>query len=185
MKTLQKTLVLAAVLAGVLVGVSPAGAEETVIRNGQPITGFRGSGQSMWIGRIYVPAGRRQLVVSTSGGYGDCDLYLRRDQSNQGQWDFRSKSNDTDEQIVVTRPAEGWWHVGLLASGNYTGVTLLARFDQPHPITRRHIGGLDQFEPNSKRELAGQIFTGRPQLHTINPDGDEDWIMFVPRQSGR
>ena len=43
----------------------------------------------------------------------------------------------------------------------------------------------DEFEPNSKRDLALQIFTGQPQLHTINPDGDEDWIMFVPRQSGR
>jgi len=188
-------------------GVSPAGAGETVIRNGQPIGGFRGSRQSMWVGRIHVPAGRRQLVVSTSGGYGDCDLYLRHERSNQGQWDFRSKSNDTDEQIAVTRPAEGWWQVGLLASGNYTGVTLVARFDEPHsrdicncgckgdkheherrarrPDPRRHLGGLDEFEPNSKRELALQIFAGRSQLHTINPDGDEDWIMFAPRQTGR
>ena len=46
-------------------------------------------------------------------------------------------------------------------------------------------GGVDEFEPNSKRELALQIFTDKAQLHTINPDGDEDWIMFVPRQSGR
>ena len=30
-----------------------------------------------------------------------------------------------------------------------------------------------------------QIFEGRPQAHTINPDGDEDWIMFVPRRAGR
>ena len=56
-----------------------------------------------------------------------------------------------------------------------------------HEHDRRggHQGGVDEFEPNSKRELAMQIFTGQTQLHTINPDGDEDWIMFVPRQSGR
>jgi hypothetical protein len=56
-----------------------------------------------------------------------------------------------------------------------------------HEHERRHKnhGGVDEFEPNSKREMALQIFTGQEQLHTINPDGDEDWIMFVPRQSGR
>ncbi|MBT3202663.1 MAG: hypothetical protein HN350_22410, partial [Phycisphaerales bacterium] len=43
----------------------------------------------------------------------------------------------------------------------------------------------DEFEPNSKRDMALQIFTNQTQLHTINPDGDEDWIMFVPDQSGR
>ncbi len=200
-------MVLAVVLASVVVGVAQAGAEETVIRNGRAITGFRGSGQSLWVGRIHVPAGTRQLVVSISGGYGDCDLYLRHDRGNRRQWDFRSKSHDNDEQIIVTRPAEGWWQVGLQAFGRYSGVTLLARFDEPqrhgtcncgckgdrnehqrrvrHPGPRRRLGGIDEFEPNSKRERAMQIFAGRPQLHTINPDGDEDWIMFAPRQTGR
>ena len=53
------------------------------------------------------------------------------------------------------------------------------------PAGARYLGGVDEFEPNSEREQAMQIFAGQPQLHTINPDGDEDWIMFAPRQSGR
>ena len=53
------------------------------------------------------------------------------------------------------------------------------------PVGAQHLGGVDEFEPNSQRELAMQVFAGQPQLHTINPDGDEDWIMFTPRQSGR
>ncbi|MDP6542408.1 MAG: PPC domain-containing protein [Phycisphaerae bacterium] len=191
MKTLQTTLVSAVVLAGVLVGVSAAGAGETVIKNGQAISGFRGSSQSTWVGRIYVPTGARQFVVSTSGGYGDCDLYLRREQGNQGSWDFRSKSNSNDERIALAMPAEGWWQVGLIAAGEYSDLTLHAQFDeplqqfQPQPVQVLQVGGVDEFEPNSKRELAMQIFAGQGQLHTINPDGDEDWIMFVPRQSGR
>jgi len=53
------------------------------------------------------------------------------------------------------------------------------------PAGAGNVGRGDEFEPNSKRELAMQVFPGQGQLHTINPDGDEDWIMFVPRQSGR
>ena len=53
------------------------------------------------------------------------------------------------------------------------------------PAGAGNVGRGDEFEPDSKRELAMQVFAGQPQLHTINPDGDEDWIMFVPRQSGR
>ncbi len=53
------------------------------------------------------------------------------------------------------------------------------------PAGAGNSGRGDEFEPDSKRELAMQVFAGQPQLHTINPDGDEDWIMFVPRQSGR
>ena len=191
MKSLRKTLVAAAVLAGVLAGVSAGRAGETVIRNGQTIGGFRGSSQSMWVGRIYVPAGARQFIVSTSGGDGDCDLYLRPEQGAQDAWDFQSKSNDNNERIVLAMPAEGWWQVGLLAAGDYSGLTLHVRFDepqpqlQPQPVQVVQADGVDEFEPNSKRELAMQIFVDQTQLHTINPDGDEDWVMFVPRRSGR
>ncbi|MCP4378527.1 MAG: hypothetical protein GY794_20420, partial [bacterium] len=196
MKARQKyrTLLLTVVLMGVLSGLASADAAVSVIHSGRAITGFRGSNRSMWVGRIYVPAGTRHLVVTTSGGYGDCDLYLRRENNNRGQWDHSSKSSDTDERIALVRPNQGWWQVGLMGSGNYTGVTLLAQLgqadqrrhvDQPRRVvTRRRIRG-DEFEPNSKRELAGQIFSGQTQRHLLNQDDDEDWIMFAPRQAGR
>jgi len=219
MKSLRKTLVSAALMAGVLVGASAAWAGETVIANGQTIGGFRGSPQSMQVARIYVPAGARRFVVSTSGGSGDCDLYIRREQAKQGSWDFISTSNSNNERIALAMPAEGWWQIGLMGASDYSDLTLHAQFDepqqqlqpqpqpvvqsqpagqsqpvvqpqpagqpQPQPAEVLQTTGVDEFEPNSKRDLAMQIFTGQPQAHTINPDGDEDWIMFVPRRSGK
>jgi hypothetical protein len=184
----QKTLLLTVVLLGVLSGLGTADAAVSVIHSGRAITGFRGTNRSMWVGRIYVPAGSRQLVVTTSRGYGDCDLYLRHEDNNRGQWDYSSKSNNTDERIALVRPEQGWWQVGILASGNYTGVTLLAQVgpvDQPRRVVTRVLNRGDEFEPNSKRELAAQIFSGQTQRHLLNPDDDEDWIMFAPRQAGR
>lgn len=227
MKALQKTLVLAAISAVVLVSAAPVQAELRVLSNGVPINNCSGSVRSMSLRRLYIPAGVTQLVITASGGQGDCDLYVRRERGFNQHWDFRSQSNSTNERVAILRPKEGWWQVGLLAPGAYSGVTLLVRFDnprllrrpqprlvpryRPQPDPKRHstcdcgckgdkndherrhrhresarrLGGTDEFEPNSKRELAMQIFTGKSQVHTINPDGDEDWIMFVPRSSGR
>ena len=89
---------------------------------------------------------------------------------------------------VVMVGAAQVWAGDQLVYGNRTHNTCNCgcKGDQ-HEHGRRVLlrGRVDEFEPNSKRELALQIFTDRAQLHTINPDGDEDWIMFVPRQSGR
>ena len=52
------------------------------------------------------------------------------------------------------------------------------------PAGARYLGGIDEFEPNSKRELAMQVFAGQPQLHTINPRNDEDWLLFAPSRPG-
>ena len=213
---------MAAAVAAALAGASPAQAEMTVIRNGSAIQGFQAPANSMWVGRLYVPAGATQLVVTTSGGRGDCDLYLRSERGDNRHWDFRSQSNSTRETIAIQRPKAGWWQVGLMAPGDYSGVTLLARFDEPVRVIRRprppivirdpnphkncpcgcrgdrheHIRrhhrrrtvirlAKDEFEPNSEDDMAMQIFEGRPQDHTIHTEGDEDWIMFVPRRSGR
>jgi hypothetical protein len=111
MNPLRKTLVLAAVLASVLAGVAPAGAEETVIHNGETISGFRGTTYSPWFGRIHVPVGARKFIVTTSGGSGDCDLYLRREQTEDGSWDFQSRSNNNDDRIALAFPAAGGWQV--------------------------------------------------------------------------
>jgi len=181
-----------------LAAVSTAGAEETVISNGQTIGGFSGSFNSMWVGRIYVPLDARRFVVTTSGGTGDCDLYIRRYEEDKASWDFRSQSNNNSERIALEIPAAGWWQIGLIGAGEFNGVTLHVQFDdpqarhpaQPQPVDKPQVvealqvGGNDEFEPNSKRELAMQIFIGQPeQVHSLT-EGDEDWIMFVPRQSG-
>jgi hypothetical protein len=225
-------LVLAAVTTALFANADQSQAELDVLSNGQTIRGFRGPANSMWLGRLLIPTGVKQLVITTSDGQGDCDLYLRSERGANQHWDFRSQSGNTHERIIVLRPRAGWWQVGLLASGNYSGVTLHVVFDEParrrhipkpvppvqtrrphepdkkhqhnphakcdcgckgdrgeHERRHRHRRTVrlvrDEFEPNSKRDMAMQIFESRPQLHTINPDGDEDWNLFVPQRAGR
>jgi len=85
----------------------------------------------------------------------------------------------------------GWILPAVLAAILATAAQAVAgdivvRSGYGHPSARPvGLKGRDSFEPNSERDSARQIFFDRDQLHTIWPDGDEDWIMFVPRQAGR
>jgi len=229
MNALRKTAALA-VLATLSVLVADAHGGLPVLRNGQIANGRRGLKNSVWLARIYVARGSERLIVATSGGQGDCDLYLRSERGANRHWDFRSQAIGCNERLVIDRPKPGWWQVGLLAPSAYSGVTLHVRVadnshghathrpvppvvvprpHEPNPHAncdcgckgqrdeherrraarhrRRRIIKLvrDEFEPNAKPDMAMQIFEGQPQAHTINPDGDEDWIMFVPRRPGR
>jgi hypothetical protein len=229
MNALRNTLALAALAAGLTITtVAHAGLD--VLKNGQTINGMRGPKNSVWVGRIYVAKGARRLVVATSGGQGDCDLYLRSERGANRHWDFRSQSTGSNEKLLIDRPKPGWWQVGLLAPSAYYGVSLhvrvadnahghathrpvppvvVTRPPEPNPHAQCDCGCKgdrneherrraarhrrrrttrplrDEFEPNSKPDMAMQIYEGRPQAHTINPDGDEDWIMFVPRGAGK
>ncbi|TMO90349.1 pre-peptidase C-terminal domain-containing protein [Pseudoalteromonas ruthenica] len=73
---------------------------------------------------VDVPAGASTVDVSTSGGSGDVDLYVRQGtQPTTSSYDcrpFRSGNNESCSEAA----AAGTWHVGLRAYSNYSGVTL-------------------------------------------------------------
>lgn len=56
---------------------------------------------------------------------------------------------------------------------------------RPHDRDKRHVTppphpprlGRDPFEPNNDRDRPSRIAVGRPQVHTIFPEDDEDWIL--------
>lgn len=84
--------------------------------------------------RIIVPPGARNLVVRTSGGRGDCDVYLRHGaHPTTDEHDARSAGGSTSERAAVERPEAGVWYVLLHAPREYSGVSLSARYG----LTRR------------------------------------------------
>ncbi|WP_375335619.1 M28 family peptidase, partial [Staphylococcus aureus] len=55
----------------------PPPSGDDVLANGVPKTGLSGGSGSTVLYKIEVPAGAHNLVISTSGGSGDVDLYTR------------------------------------------------------------------------------------------------------------
>ncbi|MGA2680110.1 MAG: PPC domain-containing protein, partial [Sedimentisphaerales bacterium] len=60
----------------VLVGTCPAFAA-TVLQNNVAVTNVSGTNHSIAYYSISVPAGQTKLTITTSGGSGDCDIYVK------------------------------------------------------------------------------------------------------------
>ncbi|MBY6211775.1 S8 family serine peptidase [Microbulbifer agarilyticus] len=75
---------------------------------------------------IDVPAGATSLEVSTSGGSGNVNLYVRLGANpTNNQYDCRDTGGGNNESCTIANPAAGTWHIGLKATRNgASGVTL-------------------------------------------------------------
>jgi len=74
-----------------------------------------------------VPAGASNLVIKTSGGTGDVDLYVRHgSQPTTGTYDCRPYLSGNNETCTFASPQAGTWHVMLRGYTSYSGVSLLA-----------------------------------------------------------
>lgn len=105
---------------------SPAGGP---LQNGVPVTGLADLSGGMRVFTVDVPDGASNLVVATSGGSGDLDLYLRlASEPTTGVYDCASTSPSTTEQCAIAAPAAGTWYILAYAYSNYSGVTLSASY---------------------------------------------------------
>ena len=108
---------------------SAAYAQPATLTNGVPITGISSSPGSEKFYKIEVPAGQDELTISTSGGTGDVDLYVRRgSQPTSTSYDYRPYKIGNEETVVVENPAAGTWYIMLKGYSSYAGVTLLAEY---------------------------------------------------------
>ena len=77
---------------------------------------------------IDVPAGR-SLSVTTTGGSGDADLYVRFGaQPTTGTWDCRPYRSGNNEVCTISNTQNGRYHIMLNAYSTYSGVTLKASY---------------------------------------------------------
>ena len=79
---------------------------------------------------LVVPEGATNLVVRTSGGTGDADLYVRRDGESRSR---SSTNNGNDDQVRIAVPVAGTYRVTVRAYSAFAGATLVARYDLPAP----------------------------------------------------
>lgn len=74
---------------------------------------------------VTVPAGRSSLLISISGGTGDCDLYVRfSSEPTLSLWDYRPYLGGNNESVAIPNPVAGDWHIMLHGFESYSGVTL-------------------------------------------------------------
>lgn len=104
----------------------------TVLTSGVGLTNQSGTESSTRFFSITVPAGATNLTVTTSGGTGDLDLFVRLGNlPSNGTADCSSEGPDNAETCVVPSPAAGTWYVMLYGFEAYTGVTLTATVTVP------------------------------------------------------
>lgn len=78
---------------------------------------------------IDVPAGMSSFTVTTSGGLGDADLYVKQGARPTGaSYDCRSWKAGNAETCTFSSPAAGTWHLSLNAYQAFSGVTLKAEY---------------------------------------------------------
>ena len=105
----------------------PPPANPTVLQNGVPVTGLAGAVGSEARWTITLPAGRSQLRVTTSGGSGDADLYVRLGSApTTSTYTCRSWKTGNAETCTINAPAGGTWHVMVRGYKAYSGTTLQA-----------------------------------------------------------
>ncbi|MCF2909220.1 pre-peptidase C-terminal domain-containing protein [Pseudoalteromonas sp. DL2-H2.2] len=83
-----------------------------------------------WIHKTFeVPASATKLTVSTAGGTGDADLYVRFGaQPTSSRYDCRPYEDGNAETCTQTQPQTGTWHISVKAYKDFSGVTLTAEY---------------------------------------------------------
>ncbi|NQD35848.1 hemagglutinin [Permianibacter sp. IMCC34836] len=99
------------------------------IFNGVPVSGISGAAGSDRYFFINVPAGASNLVISTSGGTGDMDLYTRfGSKPTTSVWDCRPYTGTNNETCTVAAPAAGTYYIDTRGYSAFSGVTLVASY---------------------------------------------------------
>ena len=97
-----------------------------------PPTGETGSDTNVSIARrawanytVAIPAGTGSFTVTTTGGTGNADLYLKNGSApTTRDFDCRSKTKTNEETCTVTNPGAGDWQIGIRAAATVSGLNM-------------------------------------------------------------
>lgn len=96
--------------------------------NGIPVTNVSGSRSSETFYTIDVPA-NSQLTVTTSGGSGDADLYVKAGSApTTRSYDCRPYRNGNNETCTINVTQAGTYHVMLRGYSAYSGLQITASY---------------------------------------------------------
>ncbi|MFE6063405.1 collagenase [Streptomyces sp. NPDC056431] len=74
---------------------------------------------------VYLPAGVKQLTITSSGGTGNADLYYGGSNwATTGTYEAKSVKAGNGETLTIDNPPSGWVYFSLAAAQNFSGVSL-------------------------------------------------------------
>lgn len=86
---------------------------------------------------VNVPSRAKNLIIQTSGGIGDVDLYVKLGQiPTTSDADCESNHSGNEETCIFPSPAPGTYYITLRGDTSYSGVTVAATYNlKPVDIT--------------------------------------------------
>jgi hypothetical protein len=99
-----------------------------IVQAGVPVGGLISSDpHGLVVYKVIVPPSAARMIVTTSGGTGNVDLFVRQGAYptyNGAATDYASTYPGTRQQIRVPAAEAGVWYVGIQSDGGYSGVQL-------------------------------------------------------------
>ncbi|MFF0728482.1 collagenase [Streptomyces sp. NPDC004134] len=78
---------------------------------------------------VYLPAGTRQLKITTEGGTGNADLYYNSSTwATTGSYTSRSTGPGNGETLTVSNPQAGYHYLTLAAAADFGGATVTTEY---------------------------------------------------------
>ncbi|NEX87117.1 hemagglutinin [Aeromonas rivipollensis] len=102
---------------------------DKVLQNGVAVTNLTAAKGGKLNYTVEVPTGKSQLVIASSGGSGDADLYVKFGAvPTSNSYDCRPYKSGNAETCTLNAPKAGTWHVQLSGFGAFSGVSLKASY---------------------------------------------------------
>jgi hypothetical protein len=162
-------------------------ANTTTLTNGVAVSGLSGASGSEALYRIDVPAGQDSLKISTTGGTGDVDLYVRWNAPPTTiTYDYRPYKVGNEETVDVNNPAAGSWYILLRGYSGYSGVTLKATYAAAlsvKPLTNGVAATGISGGANMALYYSIEVPAGQTKLEIAMSGGTGDADLYVKRGS--
>ncbi|MDM5085197.1 M4 family metallopeptidase [Aeromonas rivipollensis] len=102
---------------------------DKVLQNGVAVTNLTAAKGGKLNYTVEVPTGKSQLVIASSGGSGDADLYVKfGSEPTSNSYDCRPYKSGNAETCTLNVPKAGTWHVQLSGFSAFSGVSLKASY---------------------------------------------------------
>lgn len=166
---------------------APTLADVTPLVSGSPVTGIAGSPGGEQLFSIDVPVGVKKLEIKMSGGAGDADLYVRKGSlPTVGEYDFRPYLIGNNESVTVSNPHAGTWYVMIRSYQTFSGVTLVATYDDfvaDGAVFLKNCAPVSPLagEAGSERFFAIEVPEGQTRLEIAISGGTGDADLYVRR----
>ncbi|MBB5876910.1 S8 family peptidase [Xanthomonas rydalmerensis] len=105
------------------------GSSSNELQDGVAVTNLSANSGSSLNYTVKVPSGASSLVVTTSGGSGDADLYVRFGSApTDSAYDCRPYKNGNNESCTFNSPQAGTYYVRVKAYSTFSGLSLKADY---------------------------------------------------------